>query len=150
MLAQRCPDTGRFVPEWFGNADPVSDPRTWGCELPYKPIWLDPENNLACIVDPHHYDILSQWIWGATPDKHGRKWYATRNTRINGCPIKIYLHKVVCRMAHGEPPTPQHKIGDHDDGNSLDCRSHNLHWATPSMNRLNIRGLYARQLRLAI
>lgn len=149
MMLDRSPETGRFLPEWFGSDDPF-DPRTWGCDVPYKPIWLDPQNNLACIVDSIDYDHLSEWTWTATPDKHRRKWYATRTTWALGRRIKIYLHKVVCHLAHGEPPTPRHHIGDHDDGNSLDCRRHNLHWATPGMNRRNIHGLYARQLRLGL
>lgn len=149
MLAHRCEVSGRFVPPWFGTDDPF-DPRTWGSDVPYRSIWLDPEAGHAVILDPIDYDHFAQWTWGATPDKHRRKFYATRSTTNDGRPIKIYMHKVITFRAYGPPPTPRHTIGDHCDGHSLDCRRHNLRWATPGMNRANYYGAYAKQLRLEL
>lgn len=52
--------------------------------------------------------------------------------------VKLAAHRVVCEMAHGEPPTPGHHAA-HTCGNGhLGCvNPHHLKWKTPSENNLD-------------
>lgn len=45
-------------------------------------------------------------------------------------------HRIVCRVFHGEPPSPAHEVA-HCDGNSLNNRADNLRWATCSENNMD-------------
>ena len=135
--------------------DDAFDPRTWSSDIPYLPIWLDPSGEMFVVVDREDYAWAIQWTWRIKFDKHGRKVYAYHANGYyeNGYRAftrSIYQHKEICRRAKGSPPTSKHKIGDHENGVSQDCRRDNLRWATPSMNRQNIDGSYARQRRLAL
>lgn len=132
----RDPD-GRFSAAW--HADPF-DPRGWPEPLPYTTLWLDPANGIFCVLDTEDYQWALQWHWGVIWDRHGRKAYASRSTRILGRHHRYYLHKEILIRAGSVAPTKRHIISDHLNGNSLDCRRRNLRWATPSMNRLNIGG----------
>lgn len=124
--------------------------------LPFVPVFLD-EQEMFCIVDTQDHTWAMRWRWRPKWDKHGRKAYAVRSADVGESwrgagrrQVTVYLHKEICLRAHGLPPTSRHTIGDHCDGVSLNCRRDNLRWATPSMNRLNIDGWYARQLRLGL
>lgn len=108
-------------------------------------IWGDPHGEVLARVDAEDYGFLSQWCWGVTWDKHGRKPYLRRTGSDNGRSFTIYLHKVVMERK-GVVQPPHHIIADHEDGDTLNCTRANLHWATPSMNRKNIRG--QRSMRL--
>jgi hypothetical protein len=120
------------------------DPNTWGMDLPYRALWLSADGNQFCILDRIDYDWAIKWIWRTTSSRQreGKKvnLYATRNTR-HGTPTgpqtKIYLHKEVLKRSFALPPTPEHIVGDHINGNSLDNRRSNLRWATLSMNGYN-------------
>ncbi len=46
----------------------------------------------------------------------------------------FFIHALVCRAFHGEPPSPQHETA-HNDGIRTNCRYDNLRWATPSENQ---------------
>ncbi len=102
-------------------------------------IYLCPrDETIFCKVSAEDYEYYQQWKWQFTWDKHKRKKYATRSTRLAGNKrVKIYMHKDVLVRAGKVPPTPKHKIGDHQDGYSLNNRRDNLEWATPSMNAKN-------------
>jgi hypothetical protein len=117
-----------------------ADPRGWEHDLPYAPIWLDPAEGLFAVLDAEDHAWARQWMWDITWDRHGRKPYATRMITLEGRRVKVFLHKAVLVRSGKRPPTPNHKIGDHQDGESLNCRRGNLEWATPSMNRRNIKG----------
>lgn len=51
---------------------------------------------------------------------------------------------------NGLPPTEDHSIADHLNGNSLVNCDDNFRWATRSENNKNLHGVAAQQLRLAI
>lgn len=127
--------------------------------VPYRPIYLDDTGQLFAIVDEIDYAWAVQWRWRPVWSKdrgrahHKRKAYATRSFRIGGrggrC-VSLYLHKEILKRTGKMPPTAAHIIGDHLNGNSLDCRRCNLEWETPSGNRENYNGYAALQIRMAV
>lgn len=126
--------------------------------LPYRPIYLDDTGELFAIVDEIDYAWAVQWKWRVKFSKdrsNGRplKAYATRSGRIGGRGgrnVSLFLHKQILQRTGEMPPTSAHIIGDHKDGNSLNCRRGNLRWATPQQNRENFNGYHAKQIRMAI
>lgn len=136
---------GRFEPGYV--RDPL-DPRGWEHALPYRPIYL--ACGAVAIVDDTDWLWAIENLWRATPDKTGRKLYASRSIAIgDGRKSSLYLHKEILIRSGAVPPSPRHTIGDHRNGNSLDNRRINLRWATPSQNRLNVHGLAWRQRELS-
>jgi hypothetical protein len=127
--------------------DPL-DPRFWEMEVPWRTIWLCPWRNLYTIVDVADYEWAKDNLWLPTRSKTVGKFYATRSTNVAGKRGTIYLHKDVLMRAVGKPPSPDHTIGDHLNGWSLDNRRCNLRWATPSENAANKHGIAWRQTRL--
>jgi hypothetical protein len=114
----------------------------------------DRDGSLAAQVDEIDYDWAKQWLWGYCFSKLRKNYgleksYAKRVYRPDGAKgvrQTIFLHKAILVRSLGPPPDQYHTIGDHRDGNSLNCRRYNLRWATPSMNRLNINGAYPTDL----
>lgn len=104
-------------------------------------IYLCPrDESIFAVVDEEDYDWCQQWKWQFTYDRHKRKMYATRSTRLAGNRrVKFYLHKEILNRSGKEQPTERHHIGDHQDGDSLNDRRINLEWATPSQNAYNRR-----------
>jgi hypothetical protein len=128
------------------------DPNTWAPSPETGRIWLDVENDVFAVVDYPDYQWAIQWLWSATTNSTGRKLYATRSTRLYGRAgpqTKLFLHKEILVRAGVKPPSEKHTIGDHLDGDSLNCRRENLRWATHSENSLNKHGAAWRQLRFA-
>jgi hypothetical protein len=103
-------------------------------------IWLDVEAGIFAIVSDEDYAWALQWCWQITWDRHKRKAYATRSTtHAGGRRLKIYLHKAVLSRSGKVQPGENFTMGDHQDGDSLNCRRNNLEWATPSQNRRTAR-----------
>jgi hypothetical protein len=99
-------------------------------------VYLDKDCEIFCLVSPEDYDFVTQWRWKWNWDRTKKKRYAIRTPRIQGRSTTIYLHKVICERK-GPAPSEAHTIGDHQNGESLDCQRHNLEWATVSQNRRN-------------
>lgn len=123
------------------------------CSLvPFSTVWLDPEQNIFCIVDTIDLAFAQQWLWGAVSCKSGPKrivkWYARRSGTVGGKSVNVWLHKEILLRHRGPPPSKSATIGDHQNGNSLDCRRRNLEWSTSSANRLNLYGSVTHKLRL--
>lgn len=126
-----------------------ADPRAWDIDAPReRVIYLsNTDASLVALLDEVDWEWARQWKWSFVTSKKRKngteKYYAGRTQRAsNGAYHHVYLHKEVVQRACGEPPTTVHTIGDHRNGNSLDCRRENLRWATPSMNRMNIGGRF--------
>lgn len=106
-------------------------------------IWLNPEASLWVVVSEEDFIWAQQWRWHATPNQSGSKHYATRVTTVSRKPkrkqIKIYLHKEILKRMGVKRRTKKHIMGDHRNGNSLDCQRGNLRYATCSMNNRNRR-----------
>jgi hypothetical protein len=139
-------ELGRFARDPF-------DPRDWPEPDPHARIWLDPDENVCCLVDWEDYEWAIRWLWCPIASKSTWKIYATRSTRLNGRnggSTRIYMHKEILLRAEGDPPSPKHTIGDHKNGDTLDNRRRNLRWATPVMNARNRFGSYVLQHHLAL
>lgn len=67
------------------------------------------------------------------PCKEG---YRLLGLSVDGQRCTVSVARVVCLLAHGEPPTPYH-VADHIDGNKLNDHPSNLRWATRSENVRN-------------
>ena len=103
-------------------------------------IWLDKDCMICAVVSDEDHAWALQWRWQITWDRHKRKAYATRSTKTHGGRrIKYYLHKEILIRSLKLPPSPRHTMGDHGDGDSLNCQRWNLEWATPSQNRRTAR-----------
>ena len=71
--------------------------------------------------------------------------YATVRLTKNGKRIDRGVHRLVCEVFHGPPPSKTHQAA-HKDGNSLNNRASNLYWATPQEN-IDDRERHGRTMR---
>lgn len=103
------------------------------------------DGTVWAIVDPEDFEWANKWSWGYASGPSGKVYIMRRTgnalqrsggfiTRIPHRQKSLYLHRELCRRVHGEPPTPEHKVAGHLNGNSLDCTRKNLKWQTYSEN----------------
>lgn len=71
--------------------------------------------------------------WVLEPRKH-TNGYLRVSISTNGRPKDEYIHRIVCRAFHGEPPFANYHA-DHINGIRHDNRAENLRWASPEENR---------------
>lgn len=105
-------------------------------------VWLDDHGGTFCLVSEEDHAWALQWKWHFVFDKHRRKKYAARNTRLAGRAgpqTKIYMHKAILERSGLERPGPEYTIGEHGDGESLNNQRWNLTYTTPSGNRRTAR-----------
>lgn len=112
-------------------------------------VWGDDHAMVAALVDPIDYQWALQWRWSPKWSRGGRKVYLRRNVQVGpkSCRVQknLFLHTAIMQRMGLQPPTPAHTLVDHRSGDGLDCRRRNLRWATPQMNRVNIKGSHAWQ-----
>lgn len=101
-----------------------------------RQVFLDAALEIFALVSPEDYAWATQWRWKWNWDRTMTKRYAIRCTWIDGRRATVYLHKEICGRKSA-PPSELHHIGDHQNGESLDCQRGNMEWATKSMNRRN-------------
>ena len=94
---------------------------------------------LYTLVDDEDYDYLMQWIWYASNESRGTKWYAIR--REAG--VKIRMHRVI--IERGEV-IPSGMVVDHVNHNSLDNRRENLEVITQRENMKRSPGWKQRKI----
>ena len=106
-------------------------------------IYLDDRLDSYAVVDFEDYQWATKWrwhisYWNGKPyvRRSASQWkFGVRQTAIS-----YYLHIEIIKRFDPFQPTVRHKLVDHRDGDSLNCRRSNLRWATHRMNVLNIRG----------
>lgn len=103
----------------------------------------------AVILDYRDWLWAKEFLWFVT--KAPRSGYAVRSARKDdeGMTGLVWLHIEVLRRHAGERPGPDF-IGDHWNGDRLDCRLANLRWATKRENARNVHGVAYRQLEMVL
>lgn len=94
--------------------------------------------------EPKTVNILTRWgrksprRW---PSKNlaqqtlkGRGRYKVVHFKKDGYREAHYVHRLVCRAFHGEPPSPSHQVA-HFDGTRDNNHASNLRWATAEENQ---------------
>jgi hypothetical protein len=102
-------------------------------------VYLDRHLSTWATVDAADAQELREWTWRVSQG-FKRKPYARGVVRIGGRPRDVYMHRWL--MATTPPPSPEHTMVDHLNGNGLDNRRQNLRWVTPAENRANISYYY--------
>lgn len=100
-----------------------------------RPVSLSDTREIAltkgyvAIVDAADFDWLNQWKWHAM--KCGRHIYA-RRTHWTGTHSRhvVYMHRLILDVEPG-------MVGDHINGDTLDCRRENLRSCTQAENSRN-------------
>lgn len=127
-----------FSDRWIEVA--VEKLADWPIDIPTpKPrqIFLNADCGIFALVSEADYQWAIQWRWSWRWDRTKQKRYATRTGYRDGRDVTLYLHKEILNRSDKKQPTEAHTIGDHQNGESLDCQIENLEWATRSMNRKN-------------
>jgi hypothetical protein len=107
--------------------------------------------SVYALVDAIDYPWAVQWTWSVLR-RPGRQPYLRRaqEAPTTRCPTSgivirsaqrtVYLHVEIMKRTGIPPPCVEHKLVDHIDVDSLNCRRNNLRWATYSVNSRNRRG----------
>lgn len=113
------------------------NPDNWYCLLPYVYVFLHERDlDRYAIIDSEDWPWVQRHRWWRVGGQSG-KWYAARHglgsreTRGN-----LFLHIEILNRYLGLAPEPG-MVGDHINGDSMDCRRRNLKWATKLENAKN-------------
>lgn len=145
------------------------NPNYWAKQEHEFRIYGDDYENVYAIVDEIDYHYLIQWRWRPKASRMHKstkrpKVYLYRpgheqlgsdvyedgkRTERNRRQSSIFLHQVVIdRKGDVKPKIKKRIIIDHANGNGLDCRRHNLRYATISFNNKNLYGCHEHGLHL--
>jgi hypothetical protein len=76
------------------------------------------------VILAHQEDKCLIWPYAKISSGYGEISYEGRQQ---------YVHRVVCEIEHGAPPTPEHEVA-HSCGNPSCCAPRHLRWATRPEN----------------
>ncbi|WP_197410178.1 MULTISPECIES: NUMOD4 domain-containing protein [unclassified Sphingopyxis] len=94
--------------------------------------------------EPKTIDVLTRWghrsprhwpskLISQQPCMGSHMGYLQVHLKSNGRREAHYVHRLVCRAFHGEPPSQKHQVA-HSDGKHLNNKASNVRWATPQEN----------------
>lgn len=132
----------------MSREDDLWDPNTWNWldHQPVHRIYTNPHCDHWVLVDYVDYvwACKHRWRWKWSQHMVGRKGYAYR-TGIgkDRKTFSIYLHVAIMERTGIIRPAWPVVLVDHRDGQTVNCRRHNLRWATPGMNRTNRNGSHS-------
>lgn len=99
--------------------------------FPYQLIALT--QNQVAMVSPHRYEEISASIWSASWIKNIQNYYAIRTAYVDGERRKIYMHRQILGLAHGDSPQGDHK----DRAQTLNNIDQNLRFADSEQQQQN-------------
>jgi len=88
--------------------------------------------NQHAIIDDEDYDWLTQWKWHADWRPNMRSFYAARKEIVGGKWQKIYMHRQILGLKHGDK-----RQGDHIHHRTLDNRRSQIRIVTSNKNQWN-------------
>jgi len=121
-------------------------------------IYGSADLEIYAIVDWVDYLYFSRWRWSVHCTRGKKKLYLRRATNEMIAPSNgwytnpetgryvrnrprvqrnLFLHQAIMERTGIPKPTPSHKLVDHGDRDTMNCRRNNLNWATTTMNRHN-------------
>jgi hypothetical protein len=107
-----------------------------------------PDGELFALVDEVDFAWAARWRWSPKWSRGGSKVYMRRVFQIslggsgaerNRRQVTVWLHREILMRMRVAPPSPEHVLAGHGNGDELDCRRANLLWETHSSNNRNRR-----------
>ena len=105
-------------------------------------IYGDERCEVVALVDRDDYSWASQWRWSPKWSRGGKKFYLRRTTQKvfqelgfnehTGLRERVrlqrtfFLHTGIMLRTGIQPPSPEHRLVDHIDGDAMNCQRHNL------------------------
>lgn len=126
------------------------DPNTWPAPDVCH-VYSDTREGAYSIVDAIDFPWVTRWLWSVKYSRGEKKFYLRRNMQTGSgregrTQHTRFLRTEIMLRTGIKPPTPEHKLVDHRDGDGMNCRRSNLRWATHSMNVTNARGSHAHDV----
>lgn len=118
------------------------DPNFIDFLLPERRIYGSAHNeDVFAVVDDEDYHWLVRWAWRVDTKRKRNGAFKQYFRRVLGnTGVTLYMHVEILKRTGLVPPSRQHVLVDHIDGDTFNCRRSNLRWATYSMNSHNLYG----------
>lgn len=105
-------------------------------------IYGNDHATLWALVDEIDYQWALQWRWNPKPGRRGfvylRRACGGHNGKWGRGPVWTeYLHVEIMKRTGIKQPSHKHRLVDHGNGDTLDCRRYNLSWTTHQGNARN-------------